>query len=346
MKISRWISPVIVALLILTGVRLVSDVPQNYHFWEHMPARHLIELLFAVAACYLFDYVLHTFFAWNQRKEKSRKRKRLVVEYGLLILIIMAILNPLVAVIHFFTNDDFSLPDFVIANVIGILFVILFYTLLRSEKISEAYAEQRLQLEKVKSDQLQTELKFLRSQYHPHFLFNALNTVYFQIDERNEQPRRTLEMLSDLLRYQLYGAANQQVSVRQELDYLKTYIDLQKLRMSERLQLTTFFDPLLDEQEIQPLLFLPLVENAFKYVGGDYIIEISARLENDKVRFEITNSVPPYADAAPSHREGIGLENLERRLALLYPGRHTFVIDRKETLFGVKLIIDLKTDAN
>ena len=151
--------------------------------------------------------------------------------------------------------------------------------------------EQRIQLEKIKNDQLQTELKFLKSQYHPHFLFNALNTVYFQIDESNKAPRRTLEMISELLRYQLYGG-NQKVSILQEIDYLKTCIALRKLRMSERLRLRVEFPPELNELNIYPLLFLPLVENAFKYVGGDYQLDII-------MKWKITGSVCLYETPSP-----------------------------------------------
>ena len=112
-------------------------------------------------------------------------------------------------------------------------------------------------------------------------MFNALNTVYFQIDESNKAPRRTLEMISELLRYQLYGG-NQKVSILQEIDYLKTYIALRKLRMSERLRLRVEFPPELNELNIYPLLFLPLVENAFKYVGGDYQLDIIMKWENNR----------------------------------------------------------------
>ena len=143
---------------------------------------------------------------------------------------------------------------------------------------------QRLQLEKIKNDQLQTELKFLKAQYHPHFLFNVLNTVYFQIDENNEAPRHTLEQLSDLLRYQLYNDG-EKVQVRVEVEYLKQYISLCKLRATKRLQLQVHFDEMEAQVEIYPLLFVPLVENAFKYVGGNYFIAMDMCLKEGKLCF-------------------------------------------------------------
>ena len=184
-------------------------------------------------------------------------------------------------------------------------------------------------------------MKFLRFQYHPHFLFNALNTVYFQIDETNEAPRRTIEMLSDLLRYQLYGGS-QKVPVQKEIDYLRTYMNMQKLRMSERLRLDVSFSPSLCEQPVYPLLFLPLVENAFKYVGGDYRIDYRMTDEAGKILFEITNSLPPLPPS-PSGKKGIGLENLKRRLELLYPEKHSLVVKKEPELYSVKLMIEIDT---
>ena len=196
---------------------------------------------------------------------------------------------------------------------------------------------QRLQLEKIKNDQLQTELKFLKAQYHPHFLFNVLNTVYFQIDENNEAPRHTLEQLSDLLRYQLYNDG-EKVQVRVEVEYLKQYISLCKLRATKRLQLQVH--EMEAQVEIYPLLFVPLVENAFKYVGGNYFIAMDMCLKEGKLCFSIENSIPePLVHQKGKH--GIGIENLRRRLELLYPERHTLDINRGDTLFRVKLVIEL-----
>lgn len=103
-------------------------------------------------------------------------------------------------------------------------------------------------MEKLKVDQLDAELKLLRSQYHPHFLFNALNTVYFQIDEENEAAIESIELLSDLLRYQLYDI-NTKVTIKQEVDYLQTYIQFQQLRMTERLKFESSFDMNLKDQK-------------------------------------------------------------------------------------------------
>jgi LytS/YehU family sensor histidine kinase len=209
--------------------------------------------------------------------------------------------------------------------------------MIRHDETKKDYIAQTLQLEMVKQQQLESELNFLKAQYHPHFLFNALNTIYFQVDEENSTAKHTIELLSDLLRYQLYEN-KQEVAVQQEIDYMESYIQLQKLRMSERLVLEHYFDPQLKEQKIHPLLLQPLLENAFKHIGGDYRINILARWEDGWIKFSVENSVAgvPQDD---NERKGIGIENLRRKLELLYPDRHSLFINRNDNHFFVELSI-------
>lgn len=162
---------------------------------------------------------------------------------------------------------------------------------LPGEMLQQKTYEQQLYIEKIANDQLQAELRFLKAQYHPHFLFNALNTVYFQMDEDTAQAKLTVEKLSELLRYQLYDQY-QPVPISRELAYLTSYIDLQKMRMNDNLSLYVYFDKNLGEQLIYPLLILPLVENTFKYAGGEYWIKIEARLKNTTLQFDISNATP------------------------------------------------------
>jgi LytS/YehU family sensor histidine kinase len=156
------------------------------------------------------------------------------------------------------------------------------------------------------------------------------------MDEDVSAAKKSVERFSELLRYQLYDQ-EQTVPVRREIQYLESFISLQKVRASEKLSLKVAFDPLLNEQQVYPLLFFPLVENAFKYVGGDYKICIKTSLQDDQIIFQIKNDIP---DSIPLQRAGgIGLENLRRRLELLYPDKHTFSIDKTEKDFTVALII-------
>jgi two-component system, LytTR family, sensor kinase len=214
---------------------------------------------------------------------------------------------------------------------------LIYYGIARSNTFLRAWVTGKLQLEKLTNDKLQTELKFLKAQYHPHFLFNALNTIYFQMDENVAEAKKSIEKFSELLRYQLYDQ-QQTVSVTQEIQYLENFIQLQKTRASEKLQLDVRFDQKLNGQAVYPLLFLPLVENAFKYVGGDYQLSIYAALTPKGLQFTVINYM---TDETEQRKEaGIGLENLKRRLELLYPGKHVFNTEKKEGKFMAALQLD------
>jgi LytS/YehU family sensor histidine kinase len=115
------------------------------------------------------------------------------------------------------------------------------------------------------------------------------------------------------------------------MEYLRSFIELQKLRSSDRLKLHVDFEGSLNGQQVYPLLFLPLVENAFKYVGGDFEIHIEAGKSDDGISFRVQNSIPDKAIRIKTG--GIGLENLRRRLELLYPASHEFVIEEKDNRF-------------
>jgi LytS/YehU family sensor histidine kinase len=234
------------------------------------------------------------------------------------------------------TDDGMQWWDFVDINTIPTLYSLVLYGIIRSNTFLKAHISSKMQLEKITNDKLQTELKFLKAQYHPHFLFNALNTIYFQMDEDVAAAKKSVEKFSELLRYQLYDQ-QQTVPVSQELHYLQNFILLQQTRSSEKLQLETFFDPALDDQQVYPLLFLPLVENAFKYVGGDYHLQINAALHNGTIEFNVANGVP--TSIPEREAKGIGLENLRRRLELLYPGKHTFTTDKTPDSFTAVLTL-------
>ena len=348
-KIYKWIYALIFAVSLYSCIRWVTDYTKEGHYWTQSLRNSILEIVILAFVSYLFFIYFRRLIEKSRRAKEPSRWKFVWRSYGMPFLLIILGVNATLAITRIFTGDTFHMDAIIIANVIGSLFAFMVYNVQRAQVLDKDYAEQRIQLEKIKNDQLQTELKFLKSQYHPHFLFNALNTVYFQIDESNKAPRRTLEMISELLRYQLYGG-NQKVSILQEIDYLKTYIALRKLRMSERLRLRVEFPPELNELNIYPLLFLPLVENAFKYVGGDYQLDIIMKWENNRISLFIRNSIPELSaeDEAlrksvdERQRKGIGLVNLRRRLSLLYPNKHRLETRKEETEFVAELMIEIE----
>ena len=335
----RWISPLILGVVEFYFLRLATDPSRGSEWWPDFN-NQLRALALTILFCYIADYYLRKFFhKYVFKKGISIGKEYFHLSSGLFIFI-----NAPLLIVYKLGVIEMGQPlsDFILINVIYIPLNILYYTIIRNREIAVYYQNQTLQLEKMRSQQLDTELKLLKSQYHPHFLFNALNTIYFQIDENNKQAKHSVELLSELLRYQLYDI-QQKVTVKQELDYLKAYIRFQQQRMSERLVLTEEYDEQLNTQKIHPLLFQPLVENAFKYVCGDYRIRFSLKLVENKLIFTAENSVDQEQLAILYHKKanGLGIENMKKRLQILYPAKHRLTIYPEEKTYLAELIIEL-----
>ena len=322
----RYLFPPAFGLLIYTSIRLVTDTPAGEKFWERPVWQNGVEIFFTALMGYLFDWLLRYAIHRFSRENQSYSLQNVVREFGILLLACMVILNPVVLLIHHLADDPIDWADVTIANILVVLYVLLYYAIVRGNSLIRVYIEQQMQIERLKNDQLETELKFLKAQYHPHFLFNALNTIYFQMDDDIPAAKRTVEKFSDLLRYQLYDQ-HQLVPVKKEIQHLQNFIHLQKERASSRLLLAVSFDDRLDGEKIYPLLLLPLVENAFKYVGGNEEVRIEAVREQDYLTFRVRNGISSVSEEKGG---GIGLENLKRRLQLLYPGRYHLAIERTQ----------------
>jgi two-component system LytT family sensor kinase len=203
-------------------------------------------------------------------------------------------------------------------------------------------------VETVEKEKVINELNFLRVQNNPHFLFNSLNSIYFQIDKKNKDARETLMCLSEMLRYQLYECSAEKIGIDKELDYLKNYIELQKIRLNKNYNIIFNVGPNVCGFTIPPLLILPLIENAFKYVSHfiDKVneIKIYMSLDNNSFQCTIHNTIEKMPKMSDASEGGIGLKNLQRRLELLYPNRHEITFHNNQLEYVAKLT--LKTNEN
>jgi len=332
----RFIFPAVYGLIVYFTVRLLHDAQAGEHFWRRAAAQNAIELGCSIFTGYVGVYMFERLFKYFDKKWPLQFcYQNLVRELLILVicnlLLVNAILTPMAAL----TDDGLSWGDLADICTIPTLYAIVYYGIARSRTYMMAYVDNRVLLEKVTNDHLQTELKFLKAQYHPHFLFNALNTIYFQMDDDIEGAKNSIEKFSELIRYQLYDQ-QQQVPVANEIEYLQSFIDLQKIRSSDKLQLNVSFDPALNGQLVYPLLFLPFVENAFKFVGGEYKLNIKAELGSGEIIFAVQNSLPNFK-APIAENSGIGLENLKRRLDLLYPGNYSLITEATADTFTAEL---------
>ncbi len=333
-----WFSPIIFGISVLTIIRLINDVPKESKFWVRPFSNNLIEFISIIIISYAIEFLLHNFIQRRKKKAQLLSFKKFAFEYLIIMFSGLLITIPCIYIIHFFTNDPVKLDDVVIADISLTLLLVIYYSIFRGGDLLQAYVNQKTLTQQIENMQMETELKFLKAQFHPHFLFNALNAIYFQIDEANEAPKKSIEQLSDLLRYQLYDI-NQNVTIKQELRFLRNYIEFQKVRMKDSFRLMVDFDPLLKEQKIHPLLLFPLVENAYKYVGGEYWIKIEAMLLKNRLYFMVENAIPQFPQAQKKTK-GIGNENLHRRLDLLYSGKYSFITKNVNNSYIAKLIIE------
>jgi len=204
-----------------------------------------------------------------------------------------------------------------------------------------------LNLEKEK---LEAELKFLKSQIHPHFLFNTLNNLYALTLKKSDKAPEMVIQLSNLLEYTLYSGKEAEVGLNEEIKQLRGYIDLEKLRFGKRLKINTEIDGDVDGLMIAPLLLLPFVENSFKHGASNDLkspfIDLNVNVKDNRLIFSINNSNRSETGKPEGYKEGIGLKNVKRRLELLYPGKHSLTINQKEDVFEVMLTLELKDSGN
>ncbi|MFN7118374.1 MAG: sensor histidine kinase [Saprospiraceae bacterium] len=194
------------------------------------------------------------------------------------------------------------------------------------------------------TEQLKSTLAHLQYQIQPHFFFNSLNNIYSLVDISPEKAKESIHGMSKLMRYMLYDAKAERVSLQDEIIFLKNYIHLMKLRYTDKVNIQYDFPTQPPNMTIAPLLFIPLVENAFKHgvsASQPSYIFIKMRIENNKqlvFGVENTNFPKPESDKGGS---GIGIENLKQRLELLYPGQYSFTQNVKNEVFISELVINI-----
>ncbi|WP_170111351.1 sensor histidine kinase [Mangrovibacterium marinum] len=197
----------------------------------------------------------------------------------------------------------------------------------------------------LEKEKLNSELAFLKSQVSPHFFFNTLNNIYTLIGIDTDEAQEAVLKLSKLMRYLLYDSEEGNSSLQEEISFMNNYIDLMKLRISSKVDLKISLPDSVPEISIAPLLFIAFIENAFKH-GISYrehsFIEIGMDVDQETIRFETRNSIGKTSTEGEGRHSGIGLENVKKRLTLLYPGKHELRISRTNDTFRVKLEINLQ----
>ncbi len=341
-KFWKYAFPPLYGLIIYITIRLVNDTVTGFKFW--LRPWHVTAIEVAASSVigylllYIFNRVEHTIFSKNSSTAISKKSVAtdFLRIYGFCFLVVNAIAVPVASL----TDDGLSWFDFIHINTIPMLYLLLYFAIRRGNFYLQGYVQQAIYLEKAHSEQLETELKYLKNQLHPHFLFNAINTVYFQMDESVQEAKTTLENLSELLRYQLYLPEKSTVPLQKEVEHLEHYLHLQKARSPERLLVEIDLKELKNSSlPVYPLLLFPLAENAFKHIGGtDPVISINGSMNGNELRFEVKNTFEE-GKTTVLNGGGLGINNLKRRLELLMPNHYRLSLEKENGCFTATLSI-------
>jgi LytS/YehU family sensor histidine kinase len=222
------------------------------------------------------------------------------------------------------------------------ILLLLFFALSTCVKLVSEWYKSEKERTIAASQKVSSELSFLKAQLNPHFLFNTLNSIYSLANKKSDDTTVAIVTLSELMRYMIYEANEEFISLEKEIEYIKNYISLQLLRLkdSSGVKINVHGDL---NYKIEPLLLISFIENAFKY-GTDYKgktdIRVIITINNDELQLEVYN-ISSLQNSA-NKNSGIGLENIKNRLNLLYPNAHTLEITNHKKSFEVNLKIKLK----
>lgn len=209
---------------------------------------------------------------------------------------------------------------------------------------SDYQRQQEIQREN-ENERLKSELSFLRSQISPHFMFNLMNSLVSLNRKKSNLVEPVLLKMADLLRYMLYEKDDKRISLENEIKYLSNYIDLQKVRFGDYVKIDFDVNSTDTNKSIEPMLLIPFVENAFKHGVGlleEPFIKVELQATNSELRFKVTNKFSSDKKEVKDGASGIGLNNVKRRLELLYPKQYLLNVNESENLYTTDLKLNFK----
>ena len=322
-KRNSWLKHYKILLLVLINVILISGII------ESQPDQMLIILILSELLIFLYVYMYFEF----RNRNNINGGVSIIKKWGLLRFCFRMFFIAVTVLLFFSVIHQYT-P---LRNILKLdpYYFILLFVLLIDVLIGHLNSTVRL-----KNEQTQAELLHLRSQLNPHFFFNTLNNLYALTIKNSKQAPEVILKLSEMMRYTIYEGEKSSVTIKDEISYLENYIELHKIRYKKSVLIE--FNHAIDETlTMAPLLFINLLENAFKH-GVDTLTEdafIKMNLTNDAniIYFSIENNF----DGKKNHTNGIGLTNLKRRLSLLYPKKHTLEFSHQSNIYKVTLKISV-----
>lgn len=302
----------------------------------------LFKMPLLILAAYSFNY-------WQVPKYLNQKR---YAAFAVSMILIIGLLVVLFRVMGYYYLDKFcidgpypllSFEDFPL-YMLSFHFpglIIYFY------RVNKEQQKEREHLYVLENEKVSTELKYLKAQLNPHFLFNTLNNLYSYVVTKSPKAPDMVLQLSEILDYILYKSQNRYVSLEEEVKTIENYIALEQIRYGDRLKVSFDKENLKKPTQISPLLLLSMVENAFKHGVSGSITKPEVRIclakYNSELEFSIWNTkiVDKAGNKTDEYKTGIGLVNIQRQLDLIYPGKHEFMTQESDTSFTLQLNLKL-----
>jgi LytS/YehU family sensor histidine kinase len=211
-------------------------------------------------------------------------------------------------------------------------------------RFATGWFELEAKRKQMENDKLMNELKFLKAQINPHFLFNTLNNLYYLAYSQSPNTTEVIAKLSQMMRYMIYDSNYQQVLLSKEIEYMQNYISLERLRLNNEVPIDFEVEGETDNKLITPMIFITFLENAFKHGvsanNPDSWVKISIKIKGNECIYTVENSkLKSVSDS--KEKSGIGLQNLKRRLELSYPDKHSLKTDEQSDRYFVQLNLTL-----
>jgi two-component system sensor histidine kinase AlgZ len=304
--------------------------------------RALIDALTHIAFMASVSYL--NYFIWLPRFLKHKSLLRYIVEFTLpfVFIVTLHILFKRFLYSEFIEQGKgfMSSGKFIFQHVAVTLFIVIFVGML---KFVEDWFKIEANKKELENEKLSSELRFLKAQINPHFLFNTLNNLYYLATVNSPNTTSVIEKLSQMMRYMLYESNHPLVPLEKELDYMENYISLEKLRLDNQVPIIFELIGNPENVKIVPLIFITFLENAFKHgVSNNYkgsFVNVCVEINPEKIDYTVKNSKLPKENILT--KSGIGLQNVNRRLELSYPEK--YILNKYETdeVYEVHLTIEI-----
>lgn len=317
-------------------------------FWfQYMETMDVLEAFLLAACVILSAYPFTTYLSKRllKRAMENRNMFKFIVQFFAILLIYSVLISLIIALFKYFENIGvFSPSEFMKKwNGSGYEFLNTFFVslIINLSFCGLRFFEQNIKLQKELSE---SRFQILQTQINPHFMFNVLNHVHVLIKKEPELADSLLLQYTDILRYQLYSGKKDKITIGQEVEFLKNFIDVETVRWRNKLDITCKWDIEDSNTEFPPLLLITFIENAFKHVSRSNsergYVNINFKQEGKIVYLDVENS---NSDFTPSKKDdsGIGLANIKRRLDILFPNEHSLITSHNDMYYSTKLTINL-----